>query len=123
MPFASVNTLRFVPRLARSVGLGPVFFPSKRRLRHCTVHRQPAPVQANELIVEFERLYPRALEHTGFGPFNEASMRRRARADVGRVERVPLAARPQHEEDGVHSIAVWHPWVMAAERMRLARRE
>src|ERR1700677_766039 len=76
-PLASVSRLRLVPPLALSVGLGPVFFPPERRLRHRAVHREPAPVHAHELVVVGQRGDPRSLEHTDLGPLDEASMRRR----------------------------------------------
>lgn len=44
-------------------------------------------------------------------------MGRRARADAGAVESVPLTTRPQHEEDGVHGGAVRDALAMAAQRM------
>src|SRR5262245_31444154 len=76
MPCASVSTLRFVPRFARSVGLGPVFFPTERGLRHRPIHRYPAPVESNKLVVAVERFRPKLLEHTGLRPLHEPAMRR-----------------------------------------------
>src|SRR6478735_8654009 len=51
MPLASVSRLRLVPPFARSVGLGPVFFPPERRLGHRAVHGEPSPVDSNEFVV------------------------------------------------------------------------
>src|SRR5687767_4379570 len=50
MPWPSVNRLRLTPPLARSVGLGPVFFPPEGRLGHRAVHAQPVPVNALQLV-------------------------------------------------------------------------
>src|SRR3954469_12193452 len=50
MPCPSVNRLRLVPLLARSVGLGPVFFPAERRFGHCAVHGLPLPIEADPLV-------------------------------------------------------------------------
>ena len=50
MPFASVSRLRLTPPLARSVGLGPIFFPAQRGFRHGTIERQPIPVDGIERI-------------------------------------------------------------------------
>src|SRR5688572_1332182 len=69
IPADSVSRLRFVPDLARSVGLGPLFFPSQRRLRHRAIHGQPVPVDADEFVVSFQRSHPGLLENTRFGPF------------------------------------------------------
>src|SRR3712207_8319772 len=54
-PCPSVSRLRLTPRLPRSVGFGPVFFPPERCLRHRAIHTQPVPVQA---------LQSRSEEHT-----------------------------------------------------------
>src|SRR5262245_53827567 len=61
-PCPSVNRLRLTPPLARSVGFGPVFFPSQRRLGHGTVHAQPVPVNALEFVKLF---HPRLPEFQG----------------------------------------------------------
>src|SRR5512133_1334576 len=81
MPDASVSRLRLVPFLARSVGLGPVFFPSKRRFRHRSVHHHPVPVEALELVVGEQSATPELLEHPRFGPLQESAMGRRVTAD------------------------------------------
>jgi len=123
MPCASVSRLRLTPPLPRSVGLGPVFFPSQRRLRHCTVHRQPRPIN---LVKRIERQQPEApelFEYPRLSPLLESSVRRTARTDSGSAQRVPLAPRAQYEQDGIHRSPVAHPWVVTAERMRLARRQ
>jgi hypothetical protein len=119
---ASVNKLRLVPRFARSVGVGSGFFPPERRLGHRAVHRQPAPVHPDKLVVVRQPRHPRLLEHACFGPFHEAPMRRGAGADARRFQRVPLAARAQHEKDRCHRVAIGHARVVTAEQMRLARR-
>jgi hypothetical protein len=36
-------------------------------------------------------------------------MRRRGRTDPGRVQRVPLHPRPQHQQNRVHRVPVGHP--------------
>jgi hypothetical protein len=41
-PCPSVSRLRFAPCFARSVGFGPLFFPSKRRFCHRSIHRTKA---------------------------------------------------------------------------------
>ena len=44
-------------------------------------------------------------------------MRRRARADASRIQRVPLASGPQHEDDRVHRVAIGNPRIVTSERM------
>src|SRR5262249_13550967 len=56
-------------------------------------------------------------------PLLEAAMGRAARADAGGVQSVPLAARTQHEENGVEGTAVVHPGGMTAQRGGLAGRQ
>jgi hypothetical protein len=43
--------------------------------------------------------------------------------DTGLVQGVPLAARAQHEEDGIHGPAIIDAWTMTPERMGLAWRK
>src|SRR5215467_7385143 len=86
MPFASVSKLRLVPRLPRTVGLGPVFFPTERRLGHRTVHRLPAPVDADELIICLQRFHPRVPKDSRLDPLEEAPVCRRTRADARSVQ-------------------------------------
>src|SRR5579872_3658247 len=93
MPLASVSKLRLVPPFARSVGFGPVFFPPERRLGHRAVHREPAPVHADELVVVRQGSHPRALKHARLGPLDEAPVGGRAGAYARRSQRVPLTAR------------------------------
>jgi hypothetical protein len=50
-------------------------------------------------------------------------MRRRARADSRRAQRVPLATRPQDEQYGIHRGPVGYARIMAPEWMPLAGRE
>src|SRR5450432_1830249 len=122
-PLASVSKLRLVPPLARSVGFGPVFFPAQGCLGHRTVHRKPGPVDSDELLVVSKGLHPGPLEDAGLGPFQEATVRRGARAYASGVEGVPLAAGAQYEQDCVHRVAIGHPRVVASEGMLLAFRQ
>ena len=116
-PAPSVSRLRFVPRLARSVGLGPVFFPAQRSLRHRAVHRQPFPVDPFGLVVGQEPLAPELVKHSCVEPFAKPPVGRGARADPRGVKRIPLAASPKHEEDSVHRVAIGDARIVAAERM------
>src|SRR5579859_2297055 len=75
-PLASVSKLRFVPSFARSVGFGPVFFPTERRLRHRAVHRHPFPINPFQFVVFPKSLSPELEKYARFGPFNESPMRR-----------------------------------------------
>ena len=68
-PPPSVSTRRFVPCFARSVGFDPLFFPSKRRSRHGSIHRTEAPVNAFEFVVPFQALLPELFEYSSAIPF------------------------------------------------------
>ena len=54
IPWASANRLRLTPRLPRSVGLGPVFFPAQRGFGHGPVQAQPTPVQTLQFVIAFQ---------------------------------------------------------------------
>src|SRR3989304_3186357 len=86
MPSPSVNMLRLTPRLARSVGLGPVFFPAQRGFRHGSVHRLPGPVEALQLLVLIQAQSPDQQEHSGPGPFLEPAMGRRLLAEARPIQ-------------------------------------
>jgi hypothetical protein len=103
--------------------LGPVFFPSQRSFGHRTIQGQPAPV---DLVQRLQRQQPHApelLEHSGLRPLLKAPVRRAARADARRIERIPLRPGAQHKDNGIHRRAVAHARVVAPQRMRLARRQ
>src|SRR5438105_4180542 len=57
-PWPSVPRLCFVPNLPRSVGLGPLFFPTERRLAQRSIDTQPFPVEPFEEIKELEAFHP-----------------------------------------------------------------
>jgi hypothetical protein len=107
--------LRLTPRLPRSVGFWPVFFPPERGLAHRSVHRQPGPVDAHEVVVLEEAGFPEGQENAGLHPLLEAVMGRRTRTDTAGVQRLPLAAGAQDEEDGVEAIPVRASGSAAAE--------
>src|SRR5262249_9150013 len=91
-PRASVRILRLTPFLPRSVGFGPVFFPPERGLAHRPVHGQPRPVDAHEVVVLQKARLPELQEDAGLNPLLEAVVGRRAGADAGGVQGLPLAA-------------------------------
>jgi hypothetical protein len=99
------------------VGFLPVFFPPERSLGHATVHAQPGPVDALPVIVGQQTPLPHVAEDTGSDPFLKAIMRGGAGTEAGGVERLPLTAGPEHEEDGLHADAVGGAWSAAAEAM------
>ena len=73
-PLPSTSSERLVPLLARSVGLGPVFFPTQRRLALRPVQRQPRPVDADQCIVGQKPLTPERREYPRLRPFLEPAM-------------------------------------------------
>src|SRR5205807_3174670 len=71
MPSASTSRLRLAPRLPRSVGFLPVFFPPEGRLGQAPVHRDPGPVQALPVVVGHQAGLPEGLEDARRDPFLE----------------------------------------------------
>ena len=67
-PLASTKSERLVPRLARSVGLGPVFFSRQGRLAHRPLHRKPTPVDAVEGVVLGQAGLPEAQKEAALDP-------------------------------------------------------
>src|SRR5260370_2202008 len=106
IPLASTNWLRLTPRLARSVGFFPVFFPPERRLGHVAVHARPGPVDPFHLVVAQQTCLPHLFEDPGFDPFLEAIVRRGTRAKLRGVQCFPLTAGAQYEEDRIHAYAL-----------------
>src|SRR5439155_1806007 len=107
-PPPSVSKLRFTPSLARSVGFGPVFFPSQRSFGHGSVHRLPAPVNAFEFVVGGQALLPQLRKHPGAHPVLKPPMGGGTAADARRIQCVPLRAGAQHEQNPVQRLAVGH---------------
>src|ERR1039457_1032477 len=87
-PEASVSSERLTPSLARSVGLGPHFFPRQWRFGHRAVQAQPAPVEAFQFIVLQEPGRPEFQEHAGLYPLLEPVVRRRGRTDARGIQGV-----------------------------------
>lgn len=123
MPFASVSRLRLVPSFARSVGLGPVFFPSKWCFRHGTVHRQPSPINSFQPVISQQAASPEFQKYSGLGPFQESAMCRRAAAEASPIQRIPLNACAEHKQNCIHGISIWNSGVMTAQRMGFSRRQ
>src|SRR5712675_1760626 len=76
IPAASASKLRLTPPLARSVGLGPVFFPAQWRLRHRAVRGQPRPADPLEPVVVQKSPLPELQEHSALRPLLKPSIRR-----------------------------------------------
>src|SRR5262245_39988025 len=91
MPRPSVSRLRLTPRLPRSVGFLPVFFPPEGGLGHAPVHAQPGPVDPPQLVVLQQPGLPEPQEHASGDPLLEPVVGRGPRADAGGVQRLPLA--------------------------------
>ena len=122
-PLASVSTLRLTPRLPRSVGLRPLFFPAQGRLAHAPVCAQIPPVHPGQRVILGHRQRPQPLPDACFHPFHEPVVRRAVRTNPRRVQRPPLAAGAQQEKNRVRAVAVRAPGAPTAEAVRvLARR-
>src|SRR5512135_2640232 len=118
-PCPSVSRLRFTPRLPRSVGLGPVFFPAQRRFRHGSIHREPVPVDPAELIKLLHSGLPEFEEDSRLYPLLKAVMRRRMRTQLRLIKGLPLASRSQHVEDRIGTVAIRHPRPSSSKAMRI----
>ena len=57
--------LRLVPLLARSVGLGPVLFPSQGSLGHRAIHGHPPQIDLPEFIATSQAEFPELPEDPG----------------------------------------------------------
>src|SRR4051812_16433441 len=95
MPLPSTSRLRLAPFLARSVGFLPVFFPPEGSLGHAPVHAQPLPVDALAAVVFQQPALPQGQEDAVGDPLLEAVVRGGAGAELGGVQRLPLAAGAQ----------------------------
>src|SRR5438105_15929243 len=84
-PLASTSRLRLAPRLPRSVGFLPVFFPPEGGLGHAPVHRQPRPVDPLPVVVGEQARLPHRLEDALLHPPLEAVVGGRAGAEAGGV--------------------------------------
>src|SRR5881275_27359 len=114
-PLDSTSNERLVPCLLRSVGLGPVFFPRQGRLGHRPLHREPSPVDPVESVVLGQPGLPEAQKETVLDPGLKAVVCRRAGANAGGRQGVPLAAGSQHEKDAVRTLAIRHARPSAAK--------
>src|SRR5512135_1925540 len=123
IPWPSVSRLFLVPRLARSVGLGPVFFPTQRRLTHRAVECQPTPVDRHQPIISEQPLTPELPEHAGLCPFLKPPMGRGMGTDASRIQGLPLTAGAQHEEDRIHRGTIRNTRAMAAQRVNRSWRK
>lgn len=75
------------------------------------------------MVVAEKPIDPELVEYPGLAPLLEAPVRRGMVADARPIERLPLAARARHKENGVHGRAIIYPRVVAAQRVRLSRRQ
>ncbi len=104
----SVSRLRLTPDLPRSVGLGPVFFPTQGRFGQRSVHGEPVPVNPAEFIKAPDSCLPALEKDPCFYPHLKPIVRRRMGTQLGLIQRLPLAASAQDVEDGVGTGAIGH---------------
>src|SRR5512135_834285 len=107
-PRPSVSSDRLVPRMARSVGLGPVFPPTERGLGHRPVDRLPLPLDPSQFVILVQGDPPEVSEDALGGPLLEVVVQSAAAAELSRGG-LPLAAGAEHIEDAVED----HPQVGA----------
>jgi hypothetical protein len=99
------------------VGFLPVFFPPERCLGHAPVHAQPLPVDALQARIFQQPRLPQRREDSHSDPLLKAVVGRGPWAKFGGVQRFPLAAGAQHEQDGIHADPVGGAWPSPAEAM------
>src|SRR5437867_10648275 len=103
-PPPSVRTWRLVPDFARSVGLGPVFFPAQRGFVQGGVGRLPRPLQALGRVIVLQQQAPHRLPDPLLHPALKPPMHGRAGPVLAR-HRLPLTARAEHVQDAVDDAA------------------
>src|SRR5262245_34980787 len=116
-PLPSTSWLRLTPFLARSVGFLPVFFPPQGCLGHAPVHAQKGPVDALQAVIVEQALLPELEEDARFDPLLEAVVGGGTGAELGSIQRLPVAAGAQDEEDGIGTNPVGGAGPAAAEAM------
>jgi hypothetical protein len=89
-----------VPGLARSVGLGPVFFPPEPGLAQPPVGRLPFPLDLAQLVALLDQQGPDLLEDAVAAPPLEPAVHR-AIVAILLGQLVPLAAAAEAEDDAV----------------------
>lgn len=119
MPFVSVSKLLLTPFLPRSVGLGPLFFPTERSFCHGSVHRQPRPIDTFGLVILKKALFPKTMEKSLFCPVLKAPMGGAAWTDSCSIQGIPLTAGVQHEKDSVENNTIRFGFSTALSRMRI----
>jgi hypothetical protein len=66
-------------------------------------------------VVRQQAVFPQGSENASLDPLLKAVVGGRAGAEAGRVQRFPLAAGAQDEQNGFHAYAVGRAWPAAAE--------
>lgn len=107
----------FHPALAPVGRIGPDFFPTERGFRHRPVHAQPIPVDPFRFIERLDSGFPERQKDARLNPLLKPNMGRRFRAQVGLIQRLPLAAGSQHIEDRIRAGAIRHAWSSASKPM------
>lgn len=91
---------RLHPSFPLSVGFGPVFFPTKRRLHSCRVQGLMFPGYAFQLFILHESHFPHHLEDTKVDPFLVVVVDCAAGGEHS-WNRIPLAAGSHFVKDGI----------------------
>ena len=112
-----------MPLLPRSVGCLPTFFPPEGGFGHRPVHREPCPVNALQGVVVHQALFPQGHEDIRLHPLLEPAVGGTARTDARGLQGIPLAASAQHEEDGIHGLAVIDAGPMTPQGVRFPCRK
>jgi hypothetical protein len=121
-PSASTTRLFLVPRLPRSVGLGPVFFPPEPGLAQAAVHRLPLPVGTPQFLAFPQQYRPQLVEQiVGHKALKPAMHRTVVAKDLGQL--IPLAAGAQPEDDPIQGPAQIDPRPAGRRRWVIGRQD
>ena len=124
-----IGTPRASTRSEASPPLGPVsgirtrLWRAERCFAHRPISRQPGPVDTDLLVVVEQTLTPDLVENARLLPLLKAPVRRRGIAHPGRVQRVPLHPRTQHQQNRVHHPALRQTPTVSSQRMLRRRRQ
>ena len=109
--------------LAAVGGILAHLFPPKGGFGHRAVHRQPRPVNPPQGVIVQQALSPEGKEDVRLRPLLEAAMGGTTGTEARFVQRIPLAAGAEHEEDGIHGLPIIDTGTMTPQGVRFARRE
>jgi len=107
--------------LAAVRGVLARLFPPERGFGPRLIHREPGPVHTVSGVIFHDALFPQGHEDVRLRPRLQTAMGRPTGTDARLVRRMPLAARAEHEKDGLHRLSIIDARPLAPQRVRFAR--